>query len=339
MKHIKSDPMFPPEVLTGLAISGLKYAFFIASIKMDVFKKIKGKMVTINQFSKILKIPLSSTRAMTQNLSNMDLLKFEDGKIFNSDLSEEYLTDDEITKKLMIWLSAYSPTPEKLISIIRNPPPQPWYSIKEQKQSLFDRFRKKHMNASFYTEPHDLRIRWGKELADKYDFSKHTRLLDLGGACGGWTVGVLEKFPKLEAMIFERPEVVKFTDTMLHTHRNVRKRIKVISGDFFMDILPGSCDVVLIANILHDWSIKECQMILQNVIASVNSGTAILINEFYFDYNWRNSNYGALQAMLVLGPEGKSGWQPSYHEMENLLKNMGFHGIEKKYNLVIAYKR
>lgn len=339
MNKTQFNHVYPSELLTGLATSRLQYAFLSASIQMDVFNQIKGKKLTLEQFSKTLHIPASSARALVQNLSNMGLLQYEKGKICNSHDAETFLTDDDITKNFILWLSGYSPSPHKLISILRNPPRQPWYAIRQRKPSILDKFRKKPVQSYFYLESHELRRRWGKELANKYDFSKHTRLLDIGGACGGWTVGVLEKYPKLEAVIFERKEVVEITRAMLSTRPGIADRVQVTAGDFFSSKIPGNCDVVLLANILHDWSVNECQIILQNIIASVRTGTAILINEFFFDDNWKGTNYGALQAMLVLGPEGESGWQPSYSEMKKLLQKSGLHKITEKNNLIIAYKR
>ena len=331
---------YPPDFLVGLAISGLKKSFFIASIKMNVFSKIKGKKISLNDFSKELKIPEASARAMVQNLCNDGLLNYRNGNIFNSKLSEAYLVDDEVLKELFIWLSSYSPTPDEVISILQDPAPQPWYSIMDNRTGFFKKiFQKKFIEETFYTDPHLLRIKWGEELSKKYDFSNHKCLLDIGGACGGWSVGILNKNNNLRAIIFERKGISKIIKNILNKHVDLSERINVFTGDFF-NKLPSfnNCDVVLMANVLHDWSPKDCKIILKNVISSVKSKTIFLINEFYFDNFWKKSNYGALQSMLVLGCGDKSGWQPSYNEMKNLLKSVGLKIIDIKDNLIVAEK-
>ncbi len=340
MKTKRLDDIYPPEFITELAISNLRASFFIASIKMDVYKKLEGKKLSLKQFHEVLNIPSTSARALAQNLSNMGLINYIDGKIINSSIAKKYLINDEITKKLIFWLSDYAPKPYELISSLKNPPRQPWYMFKNHQNNIvMDLFNKKNfIDSSFYTDPHDLRIKWGNELADKYDFSKHRCLLDLGGACGGWTIGILGQYPKLKAVIFERPEIATDIEKILKKHINIAHRIKIIKGDFFVDKIPETCDVVLLANVLHDWSQDDCQIILENIISSVKQNTAFLINEFYFNNNWKNSNYGALQSMLVLGPDNKSGWQPSYSEMKQLLKKVGLRKIEQRKNLLIAYK-
>jgi len=48
-------------------------------------------------------------------------------------------------------------------------------------------------------------------------------------------------------------------------------RIEVIEGDFFNDQLDDKVDVVLLANILHDWNQKDGLQILRKVYNSLLS--------------------------------------------------------------------
>lgn len=339
MKNNDSKKSYPPDEITNLSISNLKYSFLVASLEMDVYKKIGNKKFTIDQFAKIIGLSYYSARALGQNLANMDLLIYKNGFISNSRLSNQWLKNDKLTNKLIKWLSDYSPSPTELINILKNPSGQPWYTIKKNSHNFFFKtFKKEPIDKSFYTDAHDLRIRWGEEISENYDFSKHTHLLDVGGACGGWTVGILKKYSNLSATIFERPEIINISREIIGKHPKLKHKINFMSGDFFLPMRTTSCDVVLLANVLHDWSIEDCEKILKNIKSSVSKKSTFLIKEFFFDNEWKNSDYGALQSMLVLGPKKESGWQPTYKEMNELLKKTGFHNIVtiKKSSLVIA---
>lgn len=336
MRKNNHDDSYPPEKLVELATSTLRVSFFMISMKLNIYKHLHKKNITLKTFAQHYKMPIASSRAFTQNLCNMGLLVYQNGMLSNSKFADQYLLGDNVTKQLIQWLHAYSPKPEELLSTLTNPPKQPWYSYKDKKNIFSKMFSPPPIDTSFYTKPHALRIRWGEELAAQYPFDRYSCLLDMGGACGGWSVGILHKNKKLRAIIFDQPDVIRTIQPIINTHTDLTNRIELIRGDFFKTRLPNTCDVVLLANILHDWSEKECRAILHNISSSLHSGTTILIREFFFKDDWTHSNYGAHQAMLVLGEDTKSGWQPSYTEMKNLLTTSGYTKIRVQHNLIIC---
>lgn len=45
-----------------------------------------------------------------------------------------------------------------------------------------------------------------------------------------------------------------------------------------------------------------------------------------------------MDACVMLGKEGQSGWQPSYKEIEDLMREVGFVDIERRFSIVIGKK-
>jgi hypothetical protein len=43
-------------------------------------------------------------------------------------------------------------------------------------------------------------------LSTAYDFSRHRRVLDLGGGIGAWLVALLRRYPMLEGRLFDLPD-------------------------------------------------------------------------------------------------------------------------------------
>ena len=57
--------------------------------------------------------------------------------------------------------------------------------------------------AAFYPMRHHLRIIWGQAIAAAFDFTPYSKITDLGGATGGHLVGIVERFPHLDAVVFD----------------------------------------------------------------------------------------------------------------------------------------
>ncbi len=114
--------------------------------------------------------------------------------------------------------------------------------------------------------------------------------------------------------------------------------ISVVEGSFFTDPLPQSADVVLLANLLHDWTVPLCREILDKVYASMATGGVVLVKEYFLGDDWMGATESLVQSMWVIGPEGKSGWQPTYSEMESLVADTGFVGVERGEFLVMGRK-
>ena len=97
-------------------------------------------------------------------------------------------------------------------------------------------------------------------LAQKYSLSPRARLIDVGGGTGIYSIALLQKNPKLTAVVVDRPEVLKVTGEMAHAF-GVADRLQLQPGDMFRGPLPAG-DVMLLSNILHDWDVPECRALI-----------------------------------------------------------------------------
>ena len=86
-------------------------------------------------------------------------------------------------------------------------------------------------------------------------------LLDVGGGTGIYSIAFLQKEPRLRAIIFDRPEVLKVAAEMAAQY-GVSNRIEFEAGDMFSDPLPAA-DTILLSNVLHDWDAPECRRLIQ----------------------------------------------------------------------------
>lgn len=102
-------------------------------------------------------------------------------------------------------------------------------------------------------------------------------LVDLGGGTGIYSIALLQKHPKLRAIVLDRPEVLKVAQEMAQEH-GVADRLECRPGDMFKAEIPQA-DVVLLSNILHDWDVADCQALVHRAAKALRPGGRLLIHD------------------------------------------------------------
>src|SRR5205807_9182115 len=95
-------------------------------------------------------------------------------------------------------------------------------------------------------------------LAQRVPLGNGKVLLDVGGGTGIYSIACLKRYPRLRAIVWDRPQVLKVAREFAEAE-GVLDRIEFVPGDMFVDPEPADCDVVLLSNILHDWDVAECK--------------------------------------------------------------------------------
>jgi hypothetical protein len=96
-------------------------------------------------------------------------------------------------------------------------------------------------------------------IVEAYDFSSIRRLADVGGGHGLLLAAILRANPKLQGVLFDRPEVVAHVPKQQFA--GCDGRITTEAGSFF-ERVPDGCDAYLLKHIIHDWSDEHCRTIL-----------------------------------------------------------------------------
>ena len=96
-------------------------------------------------------------------------------------------------------------------------------------------------------------------IVEAYDFSSIQSLADVGGGHGLLLAAILRANPKLQGVLFDRPEVVTHVPKQQFT--GCDGRITTEAGSFF-ERVPDGCDAYLLKHIIHDWSDEHCRTIL-----------------------------------------------------------------------------
>ena len=154
-------------------------------------------------------------------------------------------------------------------------------------------------------------------IAEAYDFSHISHLIDVGGGNGELLRAILTRHLQVRGTVYDRSHVV----SLIPPDALMDGRLNVLSGDFFVEI-PIGADAYLLSWILHDWSDDLCIKILGNCRKVASHGARLLIADRILEPDPARGNpldYLSDIQMMVLG-----GRERTVPEFEKLLSATGF---------------
>lgn len=114
-------------------------------------------------------------------------------------------------------------------------------------------------------------------LVDSYPWmalAPGAKVVDVGGGQGHASIGISQKFPELQFVVQDVPDVVEAARKL----RSVPDAVQFVPHDFFTE-QTIEADVYLFRWVLHDWSDKYVVKILRNLIPKLRTGTKVVIND------------------------------------------------------------
>ena len=116
-------------------------------------------------------------------------------------------------------------------------------------------------------------------VAATYDFSRMSRVVDVGGGRGRLLAAILERHPRLRGILFDRPHVIQDAGPILD-EAGVRDRCELVEGSFF-DAVPAGGDAYILRGIIPGFEDDQAVAILTNCRRAMASGARVLLVERY----------------------------------------------------------
>ena len=123
-------------------------------------------------------------------------------------------------------------------------------------------------------------------IAETYNFPVQGTVVDVGGGNGELLRQVLQRQPKLDAILFDQPDVI----SRLTPAELLEGRIRPSGGSFF-EAVPTSGDIYILTKVLHDWSDADATRILRTVRQSMSANARLLVNEVLLNSNPGEGNF------------------------------------------------
>jgi O-methyltransferase domain/Dimerisation domain len=150
-------------------------------------------------------------------------------------------------------------------------------------------------------------------VAEAYDFSRMTTIVDVGGATGNLLTAILARYPGSRGILYDLPHVVRDAPTLIQA-RGVADRITIEAGSFF-DRVPGNGDAYLLSHIIHDWSEDQCLTILSHCRRAMKSASRLLIIEMVLPSGDTPHPGKMLDMMMLVGPGGQERTEAEYRTL------------------------
>ena len=152
-------------------------------------------------------------------------------------------------------------------------------------------------------------------LLAAYDFSKHARILDLGGGQGTLIAGILRIYGSLRGGVLDLPGALADAPRTLE-EGGVRERVELIEGDLF-EAVPAGWDAYILKHILHGASDAQIAKVLGAVRAAMSPEARLIVIE-----------------MIV--PDGPGGIYPAFLDLQMLVGSGGRERSVEDYRALFA---
>lgn len=184
-----------------------------------------------------------------------------------------------------------------------------------------------------------------KEVAGKIPIAKnYTKILDLGGSHGLYSIELCKRNPNLHATIIDLPPVKPYADECIAKH-NASKNVTFLSADFMKDELPKDVDVILAFNIIHGLNPTENEWLAKKVYNILNDGGMYIMLDQIKGIGGNSQMSKATTSFMALNLLHQAGGKTySKEEIDTYTKKAGFRKLELKklhapgFGVVICYK-
>jgi acetylserotonin N-methyltransferase len=244
----------------------------------------------------------------------LGLLEKREGGYANTPESEKYLrsdSPDSLTGYIRYSNEALYPMWAHLEDAVREGTPRWKQTFGVEGGIWAGYFRTEETKRNFLKGMHGFGRISSPAVAAAFDLSRFHRMIDLGGASGHLVQAVRERYPKIQAQVFDLPEVAQLYPG-------------TIAGDFFTDPLPQA-DLYSVGRILHDWSDEKIHRLLARIYAALPEGGGLLIAEKLLEPGYVSAHMQSMN--MLVNAEGR---ERSAAEYEALLRAAGFSKVENR---------
>ena len=251
----------------------------------DLFTLLAEQPLTLDELQSRLNLARRPAIVLTTALRAMQLLTLNvDGRLMPTELAREHLlSDSEFYVGDYLGLAAQAPGVMEMVQRLRMNCPA--HAAQSDQGAAF--IYRDGLESAMEQEASARRLTLALAgraknvapvLAERIEFPGQT-LLDVGGGTGIYSIACLRRFPDLQAIIFDRPEVLKVATEFAQQY-GVADRLTCQPGDMFQDPLPQA-DTILLSNILHDWDEPQCQTLIQRCANALSPQGQLVIHDVY----------------------------------------------------------
>jgi SAM-dependent methyltransferase len=190
--------------------------------------------------------------------------------------------------------------------------------------------------AGFIAAMHGRAAKEAPELVGRLDLSGVSRVLDVGGGSGVFSMAFVRARESIRATVFDLPNVVALTRGYIEKE-GLGHRIDTVAGDYNEDELPSGYDLTFLSAIIHSNSPEQNQALFAKISRSLNPGGKLVVSDFIMNDDRTSPAFGAIFAlnMLVNTPGGDTYTES---EVKSWMSAAGLSFVERNEGVMIGKK-
>jgi acetylserotonin N-methyltransferase len=301
-----------------------------AAVSLGVFEALAGGPATAADLSAKLAANAGALERLLDGCTGLGLLEKRDGVYRNATVAERYIcagSPDSLRGYILYSHQALYPMWGHLDDAVRQGSHR-WTQTFGTEGPIFSHFfRTDAAMRDFLMGMHGFGMLSSAKIVAAFDLSRFGRMVDLGGATGHLAIAACERYPEMNAVVFDLPQVIPLA-TEMAARSPAASRIQVVAGDFFRDNLPPA-DLYTLGRILHDWSDEKIVRLLARIYDALPKGGALLIAEKLLNEDGVGPVPVNMQSLnMLIVTEGKERSAAGY---EGLLRAAGFTEVEARH--------
>lgn len=311
--------------LNSLSFSYFTSAAFSAAQKLEVFDFLSGGGMTSAVLAEKINIHPKGCQALLGALENIELVKQEEGKYYNSELGVYLCKDSDVP---MAFPSFAPRMMEFLPDALRENSPRHEQAYGKSSRDLYKEiFEDSERFQALFRMLDSYNIPIGQKAAEMLDFSSYNKILDLAGGSGCFAAEVVKANSHLTGVVLDLAPVRSVAENMIKNNL-IEERFEFVAGDMFKPGYPESVDVIFLSYILHNWGDDKCKTILKNCFDSLPSKGMLVVSEKVLNDDNTGEWWGIMMSLQMLVTCEPGAKERSLSEYSALLKSVGFQNLE-----------
>ena len=316
----KAKPKVDTVRLQNMSRAFIESASMFAAIDLELFTAVENGSNTVEKFAVHADISEVNAERLMTMCATAGLISWADDHYINADDVQRFLVKDE-KSYAGPWLTFTRPGWSNwgnLTEKLKNPDKAT--VIGSYETMTVDYARTYHEATS------SIGFGAGRRFNKQVDLSRRTKMMDLGGGSGAYSIVAAQNNPNLSAVVFDLPPVVVVTKDFIEKN-GVADQVSTQGGDFTRNDFPQNCDVAVMASNLPQYNREIINQVIQKAFDALLPGGAMhLIGEMLDDDRKGPMDAAIWGLMEVMS--NSTGLAHSRKDCVQYFKQAGFENIE-----------
>ena len=280
-----------PNSIREIASAFQESRVLLTAFELDLFTALGEESRSASEVAGILDVNERAVDRLMNVLCTLDLLEKKEGKFSNSPSSSQFLVKGKPGFMAGLMHTAdMSNAWSTLTEAVRQGRSVTAGHINDRGEAWL---------GAFIAAMHARAAHQAPAVAAILDLSEVSRLLDIGGGSGVFSMAFVRAREGIEATIFDLPNVVPLTRNYIE-QAGLEDSIGTATGDYNTDNLGSGFDLVFLSAIIHSNSPAQNRALMQKCAAALNPQGQVVVQDFIMDDERTSPAFGTLFALNML---------------------------------------